>query len=99
MLRVRFAPPLRAAVTGTAVSLGLFDGLEFIGEERVVARLKRAVGQDCSAERAARCRSSGLLSGVVMLLTPYGSSRPILASIVGRWYQAGQAHTAFRLGL
>ena len=40
----KLAQPLRAAVTGTTVSPGLFEVLELIGRERAVARLKRAVG-------------------------------------------------------
>ena len=40
----KLAQPLRAAVTGTTVSPGLFEVLELIGRERTVARIKRAVG-------------------------------------------------------
>jgi glutamyl-tRNA synthetase len=40
----KLAQPLRAAVTGTTVSPGLFEVLELIGKERTVARIKRTVG-------------------------------------------------------
>ena len=40
----KLAQPLRAAVTGTSVSPGLFEVLELVGKERTLARIKRAVG-------------------------------------------------------
>jgi glutamyl-tRNA synthetase len=40
----KLAQPLRAAVTGTNVSPGLFELLELLGRELTLARIKRAVG-------------------------------------------------------
>jgi glutamyl-tRNA synthetase len=40
----KLAQPLRAAVTGTTVSPGLFEVLELIGQERTLARIKKALG-------------------------------------------------------
>jgi hypothetical protein len=41
----KLAQPLRAAVTGTNVSPGFFDVLEFLGRDVTLAPVKRAVGQ------------------------------------------------------
>ena len=40
----KLAQPLRAAVTGTNVSPGLFEVLELLGREVTLARLRRAPG-------------------------------------------------------
>jgi len=49
----KLAQPVRIALTGGAVSPGIFEVIEVLGKERTVARLQRALTQLAASSRAA----------------------------------------------
>ena len=40
----KIAQPMRVALTGKTTSPGIFEIVEILGKERVVSRLKKAIG-------------------------------------------------------